>query len=156
VRIPLGTTLGRRLMWAKVSHASRPIHDAEVLACDETPVAAAGLRRRWVPPAGGGRAGARPVHVTPGARDLDIVRIDEPLQTHRMPARSRRVDRQCRKAMYPSKQGHAIDVDTALCEELFEVSIRPETEIPPHPRPTAAIRQRNRAYGTHTCSNLLE
>jgi uncharacterized protein len=55
-RWALGTLFGRRLMWAKVSHPPWPIHDAEVLACDETLVAAAGLRRpsgepiaRWSP-----------------------------------------------------------------------------------------------------------
>ena len=55
-RWALGTTFGRRLMWAKVSHPPWPIHDAEVLACDETLVIAAGLRQpsgepiaRWSP-----------------------------------------------------------------------------------------------------------
>ncbi len=55
-RWALGTTFGRRLMWAQVSHPPWPIHDAEVLACDETIVAAAGLRpphgapvARWSP-----------------------------------------------------------------------------------------------------------
>jgi uncharacterized protein len=52
----LGTTFGRRLMWAKVSHLPWPIHAAEVLECSESLVAAAGLRpprgepiARWSP-----------------------------------------------------------------------------------------------------------
>ena len=55
-RWALGTVFGRRLMWAKVSHPPWPIHDAEVLGCDETLVAAAGLQpprgepfARWSP-----------------------------------------------------------------------------------------------------------
>lgn len=39
----LGTTFGRRLMWAKVSHPPWPIHTATVLECDESLLAAAGL-----------------------------------------------------------------------------------------------------------------
>jgi uncharacterized protein YqjF (DUF2071 family) len=55
-RWALGTTFGRRCMWAKVSHPPWPIHHAEVLACDETLIAATGLRpphgepiARWSP-----------------------------------------------------------------------------------------------------------
>jgi uncharacterized protein len=42
-RWALGTTFGRRLMWAKVSHPPWPIHVAAVLECDESLVEAAGL-----------------------------------------------------------------------------------------------------------------
>lgn len=55
-RWALGTTFGRRLMWAKVSHPPWPIHLAEVLEWDESLVEAAGLRpprgepiARWSP-----------------------------------------------------------------------------------------------------------
>ncbi len=55
-RWALGTTFGRRLMWAKVSHAPWRIHAAEVLEYSESLVAAAGLRppegepiARWCP-----------------------------------------------------------------------------------------------------------
>ncbi len=55
-RWALGTTFGRRLMWAKISHPPWPIHAAEVLACHESLVEAAGLRpprgepiARWSP-----------------------------------------------------------------------------------------------------------
>ena len=55
-RWALGTTFGRRLMWAKVSHPPWPIHSAEVLEWDESLVEAAGLRpprgepiARWSP-----------------------------------------------------------------------------------------------------------
>ncbi len=55
-RWALGTTFGRRLMWAKVTHPPWPIHSAELLECDESLVAAAGLRLprgepivRWSP-----------------------------------------------------------------------------------------------------------
>jgi len=39
----LGSTLGRRLMWADVDHAQWPIHRAELLSWDESLVKAAGL-----------------------------------------------------------------------------------------------------------------
>lgn len=42
-RWALGTTFGRRLMWAKVSHPTWPIHAAELLSCNETLLTAAGL-----------------------------------------------------------------------------------------------------------------
>jgi uncharacterized protein len=55
-RWALGTTFGRKLMWAKISHPPWPIHAAEVLECDESLVEAAGLRPpdgepvvRWSP-----------------------------------------------------------------------------------------------------------
>lgn len=47
-RWALGTTFGRRLMWAKVSHSPWSIYAAEVLDCTESLVAATGLR----PPSG--------------------------------------------------------------------------------------------------------
>ncbi len=39
----LGSTFGRRLMWADVDHAQWPLHRAELLSCEETLVTAAGL-----------------------------------------------------------------------------------------------------------------
>lgn len=42
-RWALGTTFGRRLMWARVSHPPWPLHAAELLHCEESLVAAAGL-----------------------------------------------------------------------------------------------------------------
>ena len=39
----LGSTLGRRLMWADVDHPQWPLHRAELLSCEETLVTAAGL-----------------------------------------------------------------------------------------------------------------
>ena len=55
-RWALGTTFGRRLMWAKIAHAPWPLHSAEVLDCEESLVLAAGLRStqgipiaRWSP-----------------------------------------------------------------------------------------------------------
>lgn len=42
-RWALGTTFGRRLMWARVSHPPWPLHAAEVLDCDESLLCAAGL-----------------------------------------------------------------------------------------------------------------
>ncbi len=55
-RWALGTTFGRRLMWAQVSHPPWTIHAAEVLECDESLIEAAGLRPprgepvvRWSP-----------------------------------------------------------------------------------------------------------
>lgn len=42
-RWALGTTFGRRLMWADVDHAAWPIHHADVLELDQTLLAAAGL-----------------------------------------------------------------------------------------------------------------
>jgi uncharacterized protein YqjF (DUF2071 family) len=55
-RWALGTTFGRRLMWARVAHPPWPIHAAEVVECDESLTQAAGLRppteqpiARWSP-----------------------------------------------------------------------------------------------------------
>ncbi len=55
-RWALGTTFGRRLMWANVAHPPWPLYAAEVLDCDESLVLAAGLRAprgvpvaRWSP-----------------------------------------------------------------------------------------------------------
>jgi uncharacterized protein len=42
-RWALGSTWGRRLMWAKVDHQVWPLHAAEVLECDESLMVAAGL-----------------------------------------------------------------------------------------------------------------
>jgi uncharacterized protein YqjF (DUF2071 family) len=42
-RWALGTTFGRRLMWAQVTHPPWPLHTAEVVECDESLVRAAGL-----------------------------------------------------------------------------------------------------------------
>ena len=42
-RWALGTTFGRRLMWAMTSHPPWPIYAAEVLECTESLVEAAGL-----------------------------------------------------------------------------------------------------------------
>ena len=42
-RWALGTTFGRRLMWAEVEHEPWPVHRAELVSCDETMLAAAGL-----------------------------------------------------------------------------------------------------------------
>ncbi len=42
-RWALGTTFGRRLMWAAVDHEPWPVHRAELVSCDETMLAAAGL-----------------------------------------------------------------------------------------------------------------
>lgn len=42
-RWALGSTWGRRLMWAKVDHPVWPLHDAELVECDETMLIAAGL-----------------------------------------------------------------------------------------------------------------
>ena len=55
-RWALGTTFGRRLMWAKIAHPPWPLYAAEVLDCDQSLVLAAGLRAprgipitRWSP-----------------------------------------------------------------------------------------------------------
>ena len=42
-RWALGTTFGKRLMWADVDHPPWPLHRAELLRCDESLVTAAGL-----------------------------------------------------------------------------------------------------------------
>jgi uncharacterized protein len=42
-RWALGSTWGRRLMWARVDHPIWPLHHADLLECDETTVRAAGL-----------------------------------------------------------------------------------------------------------------
>jgi uncharacterized protein YqjF (DUF2071 family) len=42
-RWALGTTFGRRLVWAAVDHEPWPVHRAELVSCDETMLAAAGL-----------------------------------------------------------------------------------------------------------------
>ena len=42
-RWALGTTFGRRLMWAQVDHEPWPVHRAELVSCDETMLTAAGL-----------------------------------------------------------------------------------------------------------------
>ncbi len=42
-RWALGTTFGRRLMWADVEHEPWPVHRAELVSCHETMFAAAGL-----------------------------------------------------------------------------------------------------------------
>ena len=42
-RWALGSTFGRRLMWARVDHPPWPLHQAELLECDETMLTAAGL-----------------------------------------------------------------------------------------------------------------
>lgn len=55
-RWALGTTFGRWLVWAEISHPPWLIHSAEVLECDESLIEAAGLGRprgepvvRWSP-----------------------------------------------------------------------------------------------------------
>lgn len=68
-RWALGTTFGRRLVWAKVDHGPWPIFDANVLQCEESLVRAAGLG----PPSG------RPiVRWSPGVE----VRIGRPRFIH--------------------------------------------------------------------------
>ena len=42
-RWALGSTWGRRLMWARVDHPTWALHHADLLECDETAVRAAGL-----------------------------------------------------------------------------------------------------------------
>ena len=42
-RWALGTTFGRRLMWAEVEHPPWPVYRAELVSCDETMLVAAGL-----------------------------------------------------------------------------------------------------------------
>jgi uncharacterized protein len=42
-RWALGTTFGRRLMWAEVEHEPWPVHRAELVTCDESMLSAAGL-----------------------------------------------------------------------------------------------------------------
>jgi hypothetical protein len=42
-RWALGTTFGRRLMWAQVDHEPWPVHRAELVSYDETMLTAAGL-----------------------------------------------------------------------------------------------------------------
>ena len=42
-RWALGTRFGRRLMWAQVEHPAWPIHEVELLGCDESLFTAAGL-----------------------------------------------------------------------------------------------------------------
>lgn len=74
-RWALGTTFGRRLMWAEVSHAPWPVHTAELVHCEESLVAAAGLRPprgepvvRWSPGVEVRIGLPRPVRAAPAER----------------------------------------------------------------------------------------
>lgn len=49
-RWALGTTFGRRLVWAEVDHQPWPLHRAELLECDQSLVEAAGLDTPDSPP----------------------------------------------------------------------------------------------------------
>jgi uncharacterized protein YqjF (DUF2071 family) len=69
-RWALGTTFGRRLMWAQVDHRPWPVHRAELVSCDETMLAAAGLPAPTGDPV---------VLWSPGVD----VRIGRPLRVHR-------------------------------------------------------------------------
>jgi hypothetical protein len=72
-----------------------------------------------------------PVHVAPDAGDFDVGLVDEPSNPDRVPARSHCVDQQWREPLHPPEQGHVIDIDAALGEEIFEIAIRQtEPEIP--------------------------
>jgi hypothetical protein len=64
-----------------------------------------------------------PVDVSPGPGNLDVGLVDEPATTHAVAAWSGRVDEQWRESLDPSKQGHMVDLDASLSEELLEIPV---------------------------------
>jgi hypothetical protein len=73
----------------------------------------------------------RAVDVPPPARDLHIGLVHIPTVADRVAARPRRIREERREALHPAVDGDVIDLDSALAEEFFDISIRePVPQIP--------------------------
>jgi hypothetical protein len=59
----------------------------------------------------------RPVHVPPDAADLHVRLVDEPAATHRMPARSGRVDHEWCEVLHSPVQADVVHLDPAFSQE---------------------------------------
>ena len=61
--------------------------------------------------------------------------VYEPARSDGVAAWSRRFDQHRGEALRPAEQGHVINVDATLREELLEVAIRQsEAQVPTHPQ----------------------
>ena len=75
----------------------------------------------------------RPIHIAPDPGDLDVGLVDEPAIPGHVPTRPGRVDQQRREPLHPPIEGHVVDLDATLGEELFEVPVgQPVPEVPAH------------------------
>ena len=73
----------------------------------------------------------RPVDVAPDPGDLDVGLVDEPAVTGTVPARPGRVDQQRGEALHPPVDGHVVDLDATLGQQLLEVAVRqPVPQVP--------------------------
>ena len=65
----------------------------------------------------------RAVQIDPASGHFDVRLIDKPPITGRMPAGSCRVDQQRREPLHPAVDGHVIDLDAPLDQQLFDVAV---------------------------------
>jgi|SRR6185437_15201955 hypothetical protein len=65
----------------------------------------------------------RPLQIGPLAGDLQIGLVDEPPVTRSMPARPRSFNELAGESLYPSVDGHMIDGDAALGQQLLDIAI---------------------------------
>ena len=74
----------------------------------------------------------RPVQIHPPSGDLEIRFVNEPAISRDVSARPARVDEQQCLPLHPAVDGHMIDSDPAISQQLFDVPIgEPVPETPP-------------------------
>lgn len=75
----------------------------------------------------------RPIHVAPYPGDLQIGLVDEPAAAGQMPTRAGRVDQLRREPLHPPVQGHVVDLDATLGEQLLQIPVgQPVAQVPAH------------------------
>ena len=75
----------------------------------------------------------RPVDVPPDPGDLDVGLVDEPAIPSHVPTRPGRVDQQRREPLHPPVEGHVVDLDATLGEQLLQVPVgQPVPQVPAH------------------------
>jgi hypothetical protein len=73
----------------------------------------------------------RAVNVAPLASDLHIRLVDLPAAADGVAARPGGVGQQYRKAEHPPVDSHVVDLDTALGEQLLDITVgQPEAQVP--------------------------
>jgi hypothetical protein len=71
--------------------------------------------------------------VRPASRDLDVGFVDEPPVTRQPPTGAGSLDELECEPLHPPLDGHVIDADATLGEQLFDVAVgQAVTQVPAH------------------------